>query len=379
MKRIWYRIADYVRETDKIFIILCLASGLFGCVAVFSATNYTESARHFIVQLFCTFVGLAAAIVISLIDYERITRWWYLFAAGSLGLVILTFFIGIAPAGTDDRAWLRLPGGMTFQPAELLKIAFIITFAVHLSRIGDKVNELKHLIPVCAHGALPVLLIHFQGDDGTALVFAIMFVCMLCAAGLKARYFIIAGAAAAVAIPFIFFFVMSPDQQNRLLTIFDLEADIQGTAWQQWRGRAALANGGLFGQGLFNGSLTQMGKAGVPEGYNDFIFTCIGEELGMLGCLAVIILLGAICLRACRTAKVCKNPLGKLMCIGFVGMVAAQSIINIGMCVALLPVIGITLPFFSAGGTSLCCLFLGVGLVLNVYVHRDSRMLYLRS
>ena len=118
-------------------------------------------------------------------------------------------------------------------------------------------------------------------------------------------------------------------------------------------GRAALANGGFFGQGLFRGSLTQNG--GVPEGQNDFIFVSIGEELGIVGCLAVIILLCIICIRCLKAARLCRKESGKIIAVGFFAMMFAQMFINLGMCLALLPVIGVTLPFFSAGGTSLVC------------------------
>ena len=379
MKRLWYIIADYLRETDKLFMIICLFTSLFGCAAVLSTTRFTGSSRQFLTQLVGTLLGLAAAIFISNLDFVTITRHWYVAALIGLVPVILTFFIGVAPEGTDDRAWLILPGGLSFQPAELLKIAFIVTFSAHLGKVADEVNKLKKLIPLCIHGAIPVVLIHFQGDDGTALVFALMFVCMLVSAGLSWKYVVSALGAAVVAAPIVYFFVMNSDQKKRLQVIFDLESDLLGAGYQQWRGRAALASGGIFGQGYMKGELTGLGSNGVPEGYNDFIFTCIGEELGMLGCLAVVILLATICLRALRNAKICKNPIGKYICVGFFGMVAAQTIINIGMCVSILPVIGITLPFFSAGGTSLCCLYFGVGLVMSAYLHRDSRIVYLRS
>lgn len=139
----------------------------------------------------------------------------------------------------------------------------------------------------------------------------------------------------------------------------------------------ALANGGFFGQGFLKGDLTQNGI--VPYGHNDFIFVSIGEEFGFLGCLAVILLLSAICLRCIRIARICANDGGKLICVGIFSEIFAQTVINVGMCVSVLPVIGITLPFFSAGGTSLFCLYLGIGLVLNVYMHRNSRTIYLRD
>lgn len=371
------RIADFIRESDKLLLLLCIFTSLYGCLAVFSATHYLENYRPVIIQLLCTVIGAVAATVISAIDYEKILRRWYLSAALGIIPVILTFFIGFAPEGTDDKAWLDL-GITTFQPSELLKICFIVTFSAHLSYVKPNINKLKYLVPVCAHGAFSVLLIHFQGDDGTALVFAVMVLFMMWAAGVSWKYFLAAFAALLAASPVIYFFVMNEDQRERITSlIFQSEADISGPLYQQWRGRMALANGGLTGQGLLNGDLTQNGI--VPYGYNDFIFVSIGEELGFLGCMAVVLLLSAICLRCIRIARLSTKDSGKLICVGVFSMIFAQMVINVGMCLSILPVVGITLPFFSAGGTSLLCLYLGIGLALNVYKHRNSRTIYLHD
>ncbi len=378
MAKIWARIADYIRETDKRLLFLCITATCFGCVAVLSATRYTLSPRYFIMQILSMVLGVCAAIFISLFDFETLLKRWYIIGGAGLLLVLLTFVFGTGPAGTDDKAWLNL-GFTTFQPSELLKVCFIITFSYHLSKVAEKINKIEHLIPVCIHAGIPVVLIHFQGDDGTALVFAVMAICMMWAAGVHKKYFLILLAVLVVAAPFIYFFVMNADQQARIRLLFDLDADLQGDGWQQWRGRIALAGGGFFGQGLFKGPLTQMGPLGVPEGYNDFIFVTIGEEWGFLGCMVVVTLLVLICVRCVSIAKQTRKLSGKLICIGFFGLLLAQIIINLGMCLSILPVIGITLPFFSAGGTSLACLYIGVGELLSVYIHRNSRMLYLHE
>lgn len=376
MGRFFGRIADFIRETDKFMLILCAAASCYGCLAVFSATHYMESYRSFMVQVFSMIAGLTAAFLLSAFDFTTFTKRWYLAAVVGVVPVVLTFFIGFAPAGTDDKAWLDL-GFTTFQPAELLKICFIITFSAHLSAVKQSVNKLKTLIPLCIHGAFPVLLIHFQGDDGTALVFAVIVLCMLAAAGVSWKYFTVAFGSALVASPLVYFFVMNQDQRARIINMFDIEADIKGVGFQQYRARMALANGGITGQGFLKGSLTRIG--GVPEGYNDMIFVSIGEEFGLIGCLFVVLLLSAICFRVLRLAYLCRKDSGKLICVGFFAMLFAQIIINLGMCLSLLPVIGVTLPFFSAGGTSLLCLYFGVGLVMSVYRHRDSRTIYLRD
>lgn len=374
----WGSVADYIRETDKIMILLAFATTTFGCVAVMSATRYTDSLSQFITQCVAGFGGLIGAVIISNIDFKDMLKLWYLAAPVGLIPVILTFFIGFAPAGTDDKAWLMLPGGLTFQPSELMKICFIITFAAHLGYAKERdINKFKTLVPLAIHGLFPVGLILVQGDAGTALIFGIIFAAMMFAAGLKIRYYAIAASALVVSSPLIYFFVMNDDQRSRILGIFDLEDDLLGADYQQWQGRIALANGSMTGQGLFKGELTQANI--VPEGYNDFIFVSIGEELGLLGCLAVIILLAAICLRCIRVGKLCTDERGMYIAIGIFAMILGQSVINIGMCISVLPVIGVTLPFFSAGGTSLGCLMISVGVILSVYKHRNSRTMYLHS
>lgn len=375
MRSIWNSIADYIRECDKILILLCFAASGYGCLAVLSSTNYLGSTRQFVIQLITVFLGLALVVLISRLDYDNYKKFWPAIALVCLIPVILTFFIGFAPAGTDDKAWLRLPGGLTFQPSELLKIAFIITFSLHLEKIGENINKVRYLIPVLLHGFFPIILIHLQGDDGTALIFAVIMAFMMFMAGLKARYFIIFGALILVSLPIIYFVVMNPDQQARVLSVFNLENDLKGSGWQQWRGRIALANGGIFGQGLFKGQLTQTGN--VPESYNDFIFVSIGEELGLAGCLLVLLLLGGICLRVLQIGSMAREKRGQLICVGVFAMLLSQVMINLGMCLSITPVIGVTLPFFSAGGTSLLCLYCGIGVIMSVYMHRNSRVMRL--
>ncbi|MBQ3547864.1 MAG: FtsW/RodA/SpoVE family cell cycle protein [Clostridia bacterium] len=378
MRFLFAKFADFVRESDKVLLSLLFIAAGYGCIAVFSATHYMESLRPFLVHTFCLVAGFGVVIVGSLIEYTSLMKIWPIFAFLGIVPVLLTFFIGYAPAGTDDKAWLNL-GFTTFQPSELLKICFVISFSAHLTKAGKDINKIKTLIPLCIHGAIPVVLIHFQGDDGTALVFAVMFVLMLWSAGVSWKYFVTAFSALVVSSPIIYFFIMNDTHRERLKNMFDIDADIKGVGWQQYRGRQALANGGFFGQGYLNGDLTQIGKSGVPEGHNDFIFVTIGEELGFLGCLVVIIILGAICIRCLQIAKLSAKNEGKYICVGIFAMLFAQVVINIGMCTSITPVIGVTLPFFSAGGTSLICLYSGMALVHNVYVNRNSRTIHLKA
>ena len=376
MRYLLGKIADFFRETDKLMLILCLMATSYGCVAVFSSTYYMGSFRPIIVQVFCLILGLFAALVISSYDYEKLFKKWYLIALLGLIPVILTFFIGYAPEGTDDQAWLDL-GVTAFQPSELMKVCFIVTFSAHLKKVKPNINKFKNLVLIVIHGFFPVGLIFLQGDWGTAIVFAVITIFMMGAAGVSWKLFVFGILSVLVASPFFYLFVLSEAHRNRIATLFSVEKDIQGIHYQQWRGSMALANGGVFGQGFLKGDLTQAG--GVPESHNDFIFVSIGEEFGFIGCLILLLLLAAICLRCMRVARICINDGGKFICVGVFAMIFAQAVINIGMCTSVLPVIGVTLPFFSSGGTSLFCLFLGIGLELNVYKHRNSRILYLHD
>ncbi len=376
MGRFFSRIADYIRESDKILMILCFVTTCYGCISVLSATRYTGSVNDFLTQVGAMVIGIGVAIVISLFDYSDFLKYWPVAAVIGVVPVLLTFIIGYAPAGTDDKAWLRI-AGVSFQPSELLKIMFLITFTAHLDAVKDHINKPLTLLLLCLHGFAPSVLIHFQGDDGTAIVFAAMAIGMLYAAGVKLKYFLIAFGAVLAASPFAYFLVLNSDQRSRIINMFNIEADIKGVGYQQYRGRVALANGGWFGRGLFKGPLTNVG--GVPEGYNDFIFVSIGEQLGFLGCLTVLLLLGAITLRFLMIGRMCYKKSGTYICAGLFSMMLVHIVINIGMCTSVLPVIGITLPFFSAGGTSLVCLYLGVGLALSVYTHRNSGTIYLRD
>ena len=367
--------ADTLREADKFLLFLCMSASVFGCFVIFSATQIAENNRQTIMQVSCLAGGVIIALILSRIDYKKLAKLWWLIASTATMLVVLTFFIGYAPVGTDDKAWLSF-AGFSFQPAELLKIAFAVTFPLHLSKIKGEINTPKNLILLALHGAFPVLLIHFQGDDGTAMIFAIMFICMIFAAGLNKKLIVLGGAGIAVMLPISWFFLINEDQKKRFLSLLNPEADLLGDGWQQWRARIALASGNWFGKGYLNGPNVKSGA--IPEGYNDFIFASLGEEFGFVTGLLLVLLLVGICLRVLWVASKTTDDLGKYMCIGLFAMLSSNIIINLGMCLSLLPVVGVTLPFISAGGTNLVCLFMGVGLVLSAYSHREQTSIYIR-
>lgn len=371
LKKATRAVGHYLRLTDKWLLFLCISCSVFSVILLTGLYNSgLSNGQKIKVQILATGIGLVAAIIISKFDYHFMARMWKLHVPIAYFLVILTFFIGAQRVqGVDDKAWLILPFGLSFQPSELLKISFALSFAYHLNHVKDDINSLKNVLLLCIHGAIPVLLIHFQGDDGTALVFASMFICMIFAAGLSWKYIATAVGTCLVALPILWFKVLSYDQKMRIMVVFDPTIDLQGIAHQQQSSILSIGSGQVWGSGVFSGNHRY-----IAEIYNDMIFAFIGEAMGFVGCVLVIALLGSICVKILNTSRMAIDPLGKYICVGIFAMFATQSIINIGMCIGVLPIIGITLPFFSAGGTSVVTLYMGIGVALSVYMNSRKNL-----
>ncbi len=379
MKKIRELVKKYFSAVDKWLLFFCLSISTLGILCQYSLVNSNVAStlriteRVALVQVLASLMGIVAAIIISNFDYHFMAKLWKLYVPVSVFLVILTFFIGMQVDETiDDKAWLRLPFGLTFQPSELLKICFILSFAYHLSRVYGQVNRPLNLLLLCLHGGFPIILIHFQGDDGTALVFAAIFAAMLFAAGLSWKYIIALLPVVAAAVPIVWQYFLTDDQRTRFLAVYFTEyADPLGTDYQQRLSRISIGLGQLQGEGLFQDSYWY-----VPKMHNDLIFSFICQALGFVGALIVVALLCGICFRCIYDAKIALDPMGAYICYGVFAMFFFQCIVNIGMCISVLPVIGITLPLLSAGGTSIAITYLGIGLVLSVHVHRRRNLFY---
>lgn len=374
MGKIIYWLKDFIKGTDKLLLGLCLILSSIGTLMVYSATrvNLTEDqiiSRDAKTMFLAVVMGIFVSLVISYFDYEAVARLWPLIAIVCLGLMLSLFVIGSSPEGRDDAiSWIRL-GGFYFQPSELLKIGFIITFSVHLETVGSEINKLKNVILLGIHAMIAVGLVVMTGDMGSALVFMFITIGMLFMAGLQLRYFIFGAGAVALLAPIAWFEVLSDFQKQRFMAIYSpsslTEATYNEVIFQQERGMNAVSSGGIFGTGLFNGTYTQNGL--VPESENDMIFTVVGEELGFIGCIAVLGLLLAIAVKIMVVGKKAVSVTGKLICSAVAVMIITQVVVNVGMVLKLLPVVGITLPFMSAGGSSNLCIYIAIGMVLSVY------------
>lgn len=379
MKKLLSSAANYAKRTDVVLILMCMAASGLSVLFLYSIANSNLGPvvgcyrRQFIVQAGASAIGIIGAIIISLIDYHFMAKMWKLYVPAALFMVVLTFFIGIQVDETiDDKAWIRLPFGLTLQPSELMKIAFILSFALHLARVADEISRPTNVLMLCLHAAVPMLLVRMQGDDGTLCVFLFIFLAMIFAAGIDWKYVVGGITAAALALPLVWQYALSDDQRSRFLSVYFSEyADPLGNDYQQRLSRISIGSGQVFGKGLFQDEYWY-----VPKVHNDFIFSFVGQAMGFVGALLVVALLAAICIKTWRTSMTAVDPLGSYICVGVFAMIFFQVLLNIGMCVSLLPVIGITLPFFSAGGTSVVITYMGVGLVLSVYNHSRKTLFY---
>ncbi len=349
-------------------VTLCAAlSSLLIYSIVKNKLLYKIGDSYWETQLFSMAVGVVAAVIISYIDYHKLVKLWFIFAPAALLLVALTFTtLGVQRDGADDRAWLNF-GFVQFQPSEILKLAFILTFSFHLSRDEEEMNKPSHMALLLLHGLLPIGIVGLQGDYGTAIVFAFIFAFMICSADISWKYLLAAPFAVAAGVAVMWFMFLGPEHKKRILILFHPGTDPEYIEYQQDLGLAALKSGGIFGKGLF--SKTQE-YISLPEMNNDFIFTYAGQTLGFVGSMGILILLVYMCLKIFGDSRVTRDHLGRFICMGAFGLFFSHCLMNIGMVLKVAPVIGVPLPFLSAGGTAMISMYAVIGLVLSTYSHR---------
>lgn len=361
----------YLKKIDKFLllsIILCSGLSVLLLYSIYyNKVSYIVHPRDYQMQFAASILGIIILLVMPLFDYRKIAKLWFLYVPFAVVINFLTFTpLGIQVAGTDDKAWISL-GFTTLQPSEILKIAFILSFSYHLYKVGDKINQPSNLLLLILHGLGAIGIIVLQGDDGTAIVFAFIFVVMLFVAGLSWKYIITVLIASPVAVLILWNFLLSRMQKNRILAVLNPELDPVGAGNQQRQGKIALGSGQLTGKGLFGGHYSY-----VSEVHNDFIFSYLGQTLGFIGCIAFCALAVFICYKILSDAIASKDTLGKYICCGVFAMLFVHYIMNIGMVLGVMPVIGVPLPFISAGGTAVVFMYVAIGLVMSVYAHSEK-------
>lgn len=367
MKKFANRLLEIFKKGDMILLALCVASSVFGIVMIYAATYTEGNTRMIIIQAASLCAGILVYLGMTALDIDILAgQRTLLFLFNSIFIAMLLVW-GIE-GSTGNRSWLHfsfLP--FNIQPAEVCKITYIIILAKTMSVHRNHVSSLRCVPVLTGHMLFIVAEIVFISKDmGVALIFVFIFLIMAYAGGVSGWWFLGGGAAFAAVSPYLWKHIMRPDQKKRILALIDPTIDPtgEGVLWQTNKNLEALRNGGLSGQGLFHGDLTN--SAALPARHTDSIFCSIGEQLGLIGCLAVLLLLLAIVARCIYVGMKSPDYMNRLICIGIASMFLFQILINVGVCLGLFPVIGLALPFFSYGGSSLMTSFLAVGIVSGI-------------
>ena len=358
-------------QADLVLLGLCCGASLYGLVLIASATNRWHTLSNVVVQGAAICLGIVAYFLFSSLDMEHVTQKWKWILAFNIGFILLLR----TPLGVErngNRAWLEaswLP--VSIQPAEVVKIFFILLLARQFAyyREERQMRGLEPVVMTAGHTLMMVGLIFvISGDMGSALVYLMIFAGVAFAAGVKLRWFALGGGLAAAAGTLLVIFDLIPSYMlSRFLVLFDHSYDPAGVGFQQTRSLMAIGSGRIFGQGLFQGVQTQSSNSwALPERQTDFIFAVCGEELGLVGCVLVLLILALIVHRCLTSAALAKNSMESYVCVGIATMLIFQIVENVGMCLFVMPVIGLTLPFFSYGGSSIVTVFAAMGMVSGI-------------
>jgi len=379
MKQYWQRLKESIRKGDWVLLLLCVVTSVFGILIIASATNYLNTFRYIGMQIAGMVTGILLYTMVSSIELEFLTeRRLYLVIFNCLFLSLLIPF-GETIGG--NRSWVNFPFlPFNIQVAEICKITYILIMASVMTTYKERISSPKAVFHMGAHLALLFVMNYVLSKDmGVSLIFVFIFIVMAFTGGVSLLWFLGGAAFLAVAFPTLWP-MLDEYQQLRIKVLFDPSLDASGTGvlWQFNLSKRTLTGGGMVGQGLFNGHRTQ--NVPFTGQHTDFILSTVGEELGFVGCAAILILLGLIIARCIWVGVHSPNYTRRLVCFGAAAALIFQTVINIGMCTGVGPVIGLTLPFISYGATSIVSLYAMLGLVSGVHARPapTSHELYIR-
>ncbi len=359
-----------IKRMDAVLFFTCAFLSLVSILTIFgSVDNFGRS--KLIMQSAMTVAGMIGVFFLANIDYKFfVDRLYILMLVGSVALLAITLIFGSTGENmeTANKSWLKIPVvGISIQPSEFVKITFLCTFSKHIDMVKEKINKPIVLLGLLLHAGVIVGLILLSGDLGVALVYFGIILIMLYCAGLSGWYFLGMLVIAVVAFPFLWDY-LKPYQQNRIIYGFRPELDPTGVGDQPLKSRETIANGGLFGIGLFTRGMYEK----LPASHTDFIFATVCEKFGFIGGTLVVVALVILAARLFYLGYRSRETIGKLICCGCGAVIVVQTLESLWMCLGLVPVVGITLPFVSAGGSSLLAMYLLMGLAHSVSAHEKK-------
>lgn len=364
-------IKEFFQRADIFLLVICIICSIFGITMIEKAVtgmyeggwNMSVPSKYLAVQIASVILGIIAFVLFTVIDVDLVARQWKLLMLVDLALLVALKLFGVDD-GTGNSAWIRF-AGIGVQPSEIIKVIYIIVAARQMTYLKEykDVSSFFSVVQMVAHFLLVFgSIVLVSSDLGSASIILGIFLVMFFALGVR-LYWLAAGAAAvAAAIPLLWTYFLKDYQKQRLIAPYDssIDPDGWGISWQTNQSKMTLASGRLTGVEEGHTPSVFTGK------HTDFIFSCVGENLGMIGCIVVIILLMIIIIHCVRVGLKSGRTFDMLVCVGVAAAVTFQTFINIGMNIGITPVIGITLPFFSYGGSSMVTMFAAMGLVSGI-------------
>jgi rod shape determining protein RodA len=360
-----------LRRLDWVLLATVLALSLAGTVLVWSATAASDGHTYLVKQLVNIVIGLALMLAVTLLDYRQLRTW----APVVYGVSLLGLLAVLTPLGTvvnGSKSWIDLPGGYQIEPSEFGKLAIILMAAAFLSgmRQANGRPRMRAVAMTLGMAAVPIALVEKEPDLGVTVLMLVIAMGLIALSGIKLRW--LAGGAAAAVLGVLAVFklhLLKQYQLSRLTSFLHPGANPLGSGYSAAQAKLAIGSGGLFGLGLFHGSLITGNF--IPEQYADFIFAVAGDELGFVGAAAIIALLFVLLVRALRIAARADDVFGMLVASGIVIWFAVQSFINIGMTIGIMPVTGLPLPFVSYGGSAMFADMIAIGMLQSVHRHHS--------
>lgn len=356
---------EKLKRIDPVILFCVLGMNLMSIITLASASD-AYGTWYVKVQILASLIGIVGMTIITFIDYDAlITKMKYVFFALSIILMIIVRIFGQGSMG--NKNWLPLPFfNLSWQPSEFVKITFMVCFALHLASLKDSINKPLSVLKLAIHCGIIIGLVAIT-DFGMALVYMVIAVFMIFASGMSLWYFLGVGSAVVMASPFLWK-LLSEKQQRRILIGFNPDLDPLDKGLQQIASRRCIIAGGFRGAGFSGGSKYYS----LPEGWSDCLFAVLAEKFGFIGTFLYITLMVVLIIRILWIAKRTRKTYASYICVGIAGMLIAQSIENIGMCLCMLPVVGITLPFFSYGSSSMISMYLFIGIIQSICAHNKK-------
>lgn len=369
MKLFFDSLKNYIKKLDWILLILSVILSTCGLILIYSATRSYNTDKFMIVQSASLVLGIIIFFIVGTFNFEQISRFWLPILGLNLIFLLSVRFLG-TDGGTGNNSWIRF-AGIGIQPGEIGKLIFIFTFAKHITLVSEKINSPSSVLALLAHGGIVIGFVYlFSHDLGMAITYILIMAFMLFASGMSMKWIIPGGILGVSSLPFIYKYLLADYQKLRIKVVWDPSAS-EKYSYQAKQSRLAIGSGGLTGSGFLQGRQTQYSL--LPAKHTDFIFSVCAEEFGFVGCMILIGLLALLVFKIFLNASKLHDPMASLMCVGIGSMFLVQTLINIGMCTGLAPVIGLTLPFLSYGGTSLVTNFCALGMVVALVAHNKPR------